>query len=123
MKQCLIVDDSPIIRKVARLIVEQLDYNVTDAENGEQALELCQQQLPDLILLDWQMPGMSTHEFLKSYFHYFPRSSAQILYCVTEFSLDEISLALAGGISDYIMKPFGRESLQEKIKQMTKVAA
>jgi len=123
MKQCLIVDDSPIIRKVARLIVEQLDYNVTDAENGEQALELCQQQLPNLILLDWQMPGMKTHDFLKMFSQHFPLSNTQILYCVTVFDPDEISAALAGGISDYIMKPYDRESLQEKITKLTKVAA
>ena len=56
MKTCLVVDDSSVIRKVARRILEGLDFQITEAEDGEQALESCRRQLPEAILLDWNMP-------------------------------------------------------------------
>ena len=65
MKICLIVDDSSVIRKVARRILEGLGFQIVEAEDGAQALSKCQQQLPDAILLDWNMPIMDGYEFLK----------------------------------------------------------
>ena len=64
MKTCLIVDDSAIIRKVARRILESLEFQILEAENGEQAFETCQSELPDAILLDWNMPKMDGYDFL-----------------------------------------------------------
>ena len=66
MKTCMIVDDSSVIRKVARRILEGLDFEITEAEDGEQALEICRRQLPDAILLDWNMPKMDGYEFLRA---------------------------------------------------------
>ena len=66
MKSCLIVDDSSVIRKVARRILEGLDFSITEAEDGEVALAQCNRQLPDAILLDWNMPKMDGYEFLKA---------------------------------------------------------
>ena len=65
MKTCLIVDDSSAIRKVARRILENLGFTITEAEDGEQALIVCRRQLPDAILLDWNMPKLDGYEFLK----------------------------------------------------------
>ena len=59
MKSCLIVDDSSVIRKVARRILEDMDFIVDEAEDGQEAYEKCAQEMPDVILLDWQMPIMS----------------------------------------------------------------
>ena len=66
MKTCLVVDDSSVIRKVARRILEGLDFQIVEAEDGEQALEACRKQLPEAILLDWNMPKMDGYEFLRS---------------------------------------------------------
>ena len=55
MKTCLVVDDSSVIRKVARRILEGLEFQIVEAEDGEQALEACRKQLPEAILLDWNM--------------------------------------------------------------------
>jgi CheY-like chemotaxis protein len=66
MKTCLIVDDSSVIRKVARRILEGLEFQITEAEDGEGAIEACRGQLPDAILLDWNMPKMDGYEFLRS---------------------------------------------------------
>ena len=66
MKTCLVVDDSSVIRKVARRILEGLEFQIVEAEDGEQALEACRRQLPEAILLDWNMPKMDGYEFLRS---------------------------------------------------------
>ena len=65
MKTCLIVDDSSVIRKVARRILEGLEFQIVEAEDGEQALEACRTHLPEAILLDWNMPKMDGYEFLR----------------------------------------------------------
>ena len=66
MKTCLVVDDSSVIRKVARRILEGLSFEITEAEDGEQALGECQRKLPDAVLLDWNMPKMDGYEFLRA---------------------------------------------------------
>src|ERR1700685_3066097 len=65
MKTCLVVDDSSVIRKVAGRILEGLDFQIMDAESGEEASEACRRQLPDAILLDWNMPKMDGYDFLR----------------------------------------------------------
>ena len=57
MKHCLVVDDSSVIRKVARRILEDLDFFISEAEDGQQALDVCRDQMPDAILLDWNIAG------------------------------------------------------------------
>ena len=64
MKNCLIVDDSRVIRKVSRHIVETLGFEVDEAADGQEALAKCDEGMPDVILLDWNMPVMSGIEFL-----------------------------------------------------------
>jgi two-component system chemotaxis response regulator CheY len=58
MKSCLVVDDSSVIRKVARRILEDLSFEITEAEDGAQALDACRREMPSAILLDWNMPVM-----------------------------------------------------------------
>ena len=64
MKTCLIVDDSRVIRKVSRHILETLGFAVEEAENGKVALDACAAAMPDVVLLDWNMPVMTGIEFL-----------------------------------------------------------
>ena len=66
MKTCLVVDDSSVIRKVARRILEGLEFEIAEAEDGEQALEACRGRMPDAVLLDWNMPKMDGYEFLRA---------------------------------------------------------
>jgi two-component system chemotaxis response regulator CheY len=66
MKQCLVVDDSSVIRKVARRILEDMNFEIVEAEDGQKALEECRKTMPDAILLDWNMPVMDGLEFLTS---------------------------------------------------------
>src|SRR5882757_5355407 len=64
MRTCLVVDDSSVIRKVARRILEGLDFQIIEAEDGEKALEACKRAMPEAVLLDWNMPVMDGYEFL-----------------------------------------------------------
>lgn len=65
MKSCLIVDDSKVIRKVARRILEEFDFDVREAADGQDAIDLCVEEMPGSVLLDWNMPVKNGLEFLK----------------------------------------------------------
>ena len=114
MKSCLVVDDSSVVRKVARRILEDLDFIVDEAEDGQEAFDKCRQEMPDAILLDWQMPIMSGLEFLKLLRGYVGGQVPKVVYMVTENDIGQIAIALKAGINDYMMKPFDRELLEAK---------
>jgi two-component system chemotaxis response regulator CheY len=64
MPTCLVVDDSRVVRAVARRILEELQLDVSEAENGQVALDQCSDSMPDAILLDWNMPVLDGIGFL-----------------------------------------------------------
>jgi two-component system chemotaxis response regulator CheY len=117
MKSCLVVDDSSVVRKVARRILEDLDFIVDEAEDGQEAFDKCRQEMPDAILLDWQMPIMSGLEFLKLLRGYVGGQTPKVVYMVTENDIGQIAIALKAGINDYMMKPFDRELLEAKFTE------
>lgn len=114
MRTCLIVDDSSVVRKVARRILEGLDYVVDEAEDGQEAIDKCRQAMPDTILLDWHMPIMSGLEFLKLLRAYVGGEKPRVIYCTVENDIGAIALALKAGADDYMMKPFDRAILESK---------
>ena len=123
MKSCLIVDDSSVVRKVARRILEDMDYIVEEAEDGQDAFDKCRQEMPDAILLDWNMPIMSGLEFLKLLRAYVGGDKPHIVYCTVENDIGAIALALKAGASDYMMKPFDRTILEAKFEIKSPLAA
>ena len=123
MKSCLIVDDSSVVRKVARRILEDMDYIVEEAEDGQDAFDKCRQEMPDAILLDWNMPIMSGLEFLKLLRAYVGGDKPHIVYCTVENDIGAIAMALKAGASDYMMKPFDRTILESKFEMREDVAA
>jgi len=118
MKVCLIVDDSSVIRKVARRILEGLDFQIVEAEDGEQALGECQRQLPDAILLDWNMPKMDGYEFLKVLRRMPGGDQPKVVFCTTENDVAHIARALHAGANEYIMKPFDKEIVEAKFQEV-----
>ena len=115
-KSCLIVDDSKVIRKVARHILETLDFVVTEAEDGAQALATCEATPPDVVLLDWNMPVMSGIEFLRALGESDVTPRPKIVFCTTENGNAHIRAALDAGADEYVMKPFDRDTLASKLQ-------
>ena len=118
MKTCLVVDDSSVIRKVARRILEGLDYKITEAEDGQQALDHCQRELPDAVLLDWNMPVMDGYDFLKALRRLPGGDRPKVVFCTTENDVVHIARALHAGANEYIMKPFDREIVEVKFQEV-----
>ena len=117
MKHCLVVDDSSVIRKVARRILEGLYLTSTEAENGQEALERCRAAMPDVILLDWHMPVMSGLDFLTALRSEKGGDDPMVFYCTTENDADDISRAIEAGADEYILKPFDREIIEAKFHE------
>ena len=116
MKSCLIVDDSKVIRKVARHILETLDFAVDEAEDGRVALDRCDAAMPDVILLDWNMPVMSGMEFLRALRTADVAPQPKVVFCTTENDIAHIRAAIDAGADEYVMKPFDRDTLQAKLQ-------
>lgn len=118
MKTCLVVDDSLVVRKVARRMIEDLGFTCTEAENGQKAYEACQANMPDAILLDWNMPIMSGIEFLEKLRTMPGGTTPKVVFCTTENDLDFIQRALSAGADEYIMKPFDNTLITTKFTQV-----
>ena len=116
MKYCLVVDDSKVIRKVARHILETLNFTVDEAEDGREALDRCGTRMPDVILLDWNMPVMSGMEFRRALRQSDPADQPKVVFCTTENDVAHIRAAIAAGADEYVMKPFDRETIQSKLQ-------
>ena len=118
MKTCLVVDDSSVIRKVARRILEDLSFTIVEAEGGQQALEKCQETMPDAILLDWNMPVMDGLEFLAQLRKLDGGDTPKVVFCTTENDVGHIARAIRAGANEYIMKPFDREIVEAKFQEV-----
>lgn len=115
---CLVVDDSRVVRAIARRILEGHGYAVTEAENGSVALEACRGQRPDCVLLDWNMPVMSGIDFLRALRAEFGADEPQVVFCTTENDMEAIGQAIAAGAQEFIMKPFDADILLGKFAQI-----
>ena len=115
MKSCLIVDDSKVIRKVARRILEGMDFAIDEAGDGRDALDQCRRSVPDVILLDWNMPVMSGMEFLRALREEVTAKRPVVVFCTTENDMAHIQAAIEAGADEYIMKPFDRDILESKL--------
>lgn len=120
MKICMIVDDSKIVRKVTRRMMEAIGYTVYEAEHGEEALKVFAEHRPPLILLDWHMPVMNGLEFIKKL-----RSGSVeggdlpiVIFCTTETEINNIQEAIVSGANEYVMKPFDEDILRGKLMQL-----
>ena len=93
MKTCLLVDESPVVRKVARRLLEDLDFAVAEAADGMEALAWCRAMMPDLVLLDAGMPSMSGLEFLRRLRLEPGGRAPKVVFCSAETDLDRIRAA------------------------------
>lgn len=115
MRICLVVDDSNVVRKVARRIFENLKFEIREAATGQEALDICQASMPDAILLDSHLPTMGSVEFLSTLRGMEDGNKPLVIYCATENDRGDITRALTGGADEYILKPFDREAVSAKL--------
>jgi two-component system chemotaxis response regulator CheY len=116
--KCLVVDDSAVIRKVARRILEGMNFTIMEAEDGSKALDVCTVAMPDAILLDWNMPVMDGYEFLKMLRKTQNGDKPKVVFCTTENDVAHIARAMHAGANEYIMKPFDRDILASKFREI-----
>ena len=118
MSYCLIVDDSAVIRKVAKHIVESFRFNTGEAEDGRVALSKCREQMPDAVLLDWNMPNMDGIEFVTALREEKDGDKPKVIFCTTENDAAHIAQAIEAGADEFVMKPFDKTILQTKFQQV-----
>ncbi len=117
MKTCLVVDDSRVIRKVARRILEDLGFEVAEAADGMEAMAWCRTEMPHVILLDWNMPLMDGLEFVRELRASPDGEEPVVIFCTVENDMERIALAIESGADEYIMKPFDGDILELKLSE------
>ena len=119
MRTCLVVDDSRVIRMVARKILEDLSFSVDEAADGQAAADHCRDKgMPDVVLLDWNMPVKSGIEFLRELRQMTGGEAPVVVFCTTENNMAHIQEAISAGANEYIMKPFDSEIIESKLAQV-----
>ncbi len=118
MPTCLVVDDSGVVRKLERRIMEGFGFTVTEAHDGQQAADACTHEFPDLVLLDWHMPVMNGIEFLKILRAMPGGDVPKVIFCTTETELSNIMFAIEAGANEYVMKPFDAAIIKGKLEQV-----
>lgn len=118
MKRCMIVDDSSVIRKVAKRILSSPAIYVIEAGSGSEALAMCSADLPNVIIVDATLPDMSGIDFIRQAMALAAPAKPHIVLCVTEFDVGTIMRAKRAGAQGYMFKPFTRPQLLEQFREI-----
>ncbi|KFB09428.1 response regulator [Nitratireductor basaltis] len=118
MKRCLIVDDSSVIRKVAKRILTASDMLVAEAATGQEAYEICLHEMPEIIILDSLLPDVESAELIGRILALDPANKPHILLCCSELDIGPIMRAKRAGASGYMLKPFTRAQLLENFREL-----
>lgn len=118
MARFLVADDSTVVRKVARRICEDLAFDVSEAEDGAEALEFCKRGMPDAILVDWQMPKMDGLEFIRALREIDGGKEPTVILCLTELHIGAAARAKRAGADDFMLKPFDKDVLESKFREV-----
>ncbi|MFN3891521.1 MAG: response regulator [Beijerinckiaceae bacterium] len=118
MKHVLVVDDSPVVRKVVRRIVEGLDLRISEAENCTDAITLCQQNMPDAVIVDGSIAGVKPFDFVRQLRAAPGGAKPRIIYCSTENDVVHVAGAMRSGANMFMMKPFTRAELASRLQDL-----
>ncbi len=122
MKRCMFIDDSSVIRKVAKRILNGPDMLVIEAESGNDALHMCDNDMPDVIVVDGGLPDMTAEEFIRRVRAIPSPIRPQIAISLVEVDIGAIMRAKRAGAQGYILKPFNRPQLLERFRQLDMAA-
>ena len=117
-RTCLIVDDSRVVRKVSRPMIESFGFSVTEAENGEEALARCKADMPGLVMLDWDMPVMTGIQFVTQLRALDAMHRPYVVFCTSRNQTQDIFQGIEAGADEYVTKPFTAESLRAKLERI-----
>jgi two-component system chemotaxis response regulator CheY len=118
MAKALVVDDSRAVRMILAKNLKELGYEVREAANGKEALDVIEAEgaAVKLVLADWNMPEMNGIDLLKRLRQNPQLSSLVVVMVTTETELDQMAAALEAGANEYVMKPFTKDILVEKLQ-------
>jgi two-component system chemotaxis response regulator CheY len=114
----LVVDDSPVIRKITRRILEGMRLSTAEAADGRQALAACSFHMPDAIFVDSSMPGLDGYDFLRELRQMPGGEKPKVVFCSTEHDVSLIARAMHAGADEFLMKPFDRKSVETKFANL-----
>ncbi len=115
--RALVIDDSRAVRSIIRGILKEFGFDIVEAANGREALDrLHEIGIVDLALVDWNMPEMNGLEFVQAVRADSAYDNMPMMMVTTESGMQHMILALESGANEYVMKPFTREVLREKIE-------
>ncbi len=116
MALAMVIDDSSATRMILARILGELGYTVEKAENGADALhKLSKMSRPELILIDWNMPVMNGYEFLVKARSMPEYDDVTMMMVTTETEIEQVLKALEAGANEYVMKPFTKDIIDEKL--------
>jgi len=118
MTKALVVDDSRAVRMILAKTLKEIGFEVREAANGREALEVIEAEKTavKLVLADWNMPEMNGMDLLKQLRQNPQLSSLVVVMVTTETELDQMAAALEAGANEYVMKPFTKDILVEKLE-------
>ena len=122
MKRCMFVDDSSVIRKVAKRILSGPDMLVIEADGGLEALDMCAADMPDIIVVDSALPDLTAEEFIRRVRAMPSPIRPQIAISLIEVDIGTIMRAKRAGAQGYLLKPFNRSQLLERFRLIQSAA-
>jgi len=113
--RALVIDDSQPVRSILTDILVGIGFSVQEAANGLEAMDLIKKEKMDLALVDWHMPGMDGCEFVQEVRKHDAYKDMRMMMVTTETAISKVAEALEAGADEYIMKPFTKEMIVEKL--------
>lgn len=116
MPSCIVADDSKIMRMLIRKIIENFGYNVNEAENGEDVLEQCVKNMPDLVICDWELPLIDGIDVLLKIRTDKKVKQPVFIFCSYVRDPQIIEQAIKAGADDFIIRPFDEDIIASKLR-------
>ena len=117
--KALVIDDSAAVRTILKRILTDCGFEVVEASQGREALErLREKGKMDIALVDWNMPEMNGYDFIRAIRADHAHDSMRLMMVTTETEIAQVAKALEAGANEYVMKPFTKDMILEKLTLM-----